>query len=831
MTHNTISDALTIPGGEGTLLANRYRVVRQLGQGGMGSVWLAEDTKLRNRLFAIKMLPSVLVRNKKAYRQLGDEALVAMKLTHPNIVTLRAFEEDNGNPFLVMDYIDGQTLDDYLAEKGKISEDEAIKLLKPIAAALDYAHDERVVHRDIKPANVMIRNDGHPFILDFGIAREIQETMTRVTGKLSSGTLLYMSPEQLRGWSPTAAQDIYSFSAMVYECVAGHPPFYRGAVEDQIKNETPESLPASIAIANSVMAGLEKDPKARPSSCVDVLVSHGRTCPRPWSRHGTIGDDKTIEFEPEPSESIRRNWAWWWIAGSSIVFALLVAGGFLWKVSSSHDIATGPSVPVVPAVAVLPVNVEPAVPSPSEQAHIEEEQDRLKAEAMHLRNEIAAQYCLATNAFNKVAQYRKQPEGFRQHLEKVDLFWESSSSIVLSVNATSEQLANVLVSVSNVVVGIQGEAQWIVENLALRDEILSVRENAYSIRDSFANVEGTHWQTLQSYIAGTNSLTIASERLAKGELVSALESISIATNHLQAAYSDELKFIDGEKKRIAEEKLKVEAQKLADEARTYTNSLEQIALLRRDASNEYAKIEAFKNAGFASEVLTVAANVWGEFKELKDPKTLTESRAVLDRAKDYAASIKRKGEELQQRKDSYISNTLDSARLCRHEKQWRESVLRCDEVLKFDPSNEEALSIRAEVIEKQKQASRADNLRIEDISITASHKQYDENKSRFDYHGKVRMSIGKFALSADKVLIPMDDMGNILFIVARRNVLLTTEDVEARASNHVGIDVKTGKIVLSGDVYAKLKTGQVQRGDQLTLSHKFTKMGGANENK
>ena len=117
MTYDTINDAMTIVGnGEGTLLANRYRVVRQLGQGGMGSVWLAEDTQLDNKPFAIKMLPSILVSNKRAYNQLKAEALVAMKLTHPNIVTLRAFEENNGNPFLVMDYIDGQTLDDYLAE-------------------------------------------------------------------------------------------------------------------------------------------------------------------------------------------------------------------------------------------------------------------------------------------------------------------------------------------------------------------------------------------------------------------------------------------------------------------------------------------------------------------------------------------------------------------------------------------------------------------------------------------------------------------------------------------------------------------------------------------
>ena len=275
MRDHTIGGDETIAGGEGSLLANRYRVVRQLGQGGMGSVWLVEDTKLDNKLFAVKMLPSILVSNKRAYRQLKDEAIVAMQLVHPNIVQIRAFEENDGNPFLVMDYVDGQTLDDYLAEHAGttdgIPEAEVLRILTPIAAALDYAHVEGVVHRDVKPANVMIRKDGHPFILDFGVAREIQETMTRVTGKLSSGTLLYMSPEQLHGASPKPAQDIYSFAAMAYECLKGEPPFIRGQIEYQIDNDMPAPLPDGVGFGTSVMAGLAKKPEARPSSCGDVL--------------------------------------------------------------------------------------------------------------------------------------------------------------------------------------------------------------------------------------------------------------------------------------------------------------------------------------------------------------------------------------------------------------------------------------------------------------------------------------------------------------------------------------------------------------------------------
>ncbi len=283
MTYDTINDAVTRAGGVGALLMGRYRIVRLLGHGGMGSVWLAEDTQLDNKLFAIKMLPSILVSNKRAYAQLKKEALVAMTLSHTNIVTVRAFEENNGNPFLVMDYIDGETLDDHLAEKGKLSEDEALRVLRPIAAALDYAHTKGVIHRDVKPGNVMIAKDGTPFILDFGIAREIQETMTRVTGKLSSGTLLYMSPEQLMGEDPSAAQDVYSFAAMAYECLKGKPPFAHGQIEFQIMNKLPDPLPtegltgkASILVVG-VMAGLAKKPEDRPATCTAVLEGDNLT--------------------------------------------------------------------------------------------------------------------------------------------------------------------------------------------------------------------------------------------------------------------------------------------------------------------------------------------------------------------------------------------------------------------------------------------------------------------------------------------------------------------------------------------------------------------------
>ena len=288
MSLDTLSGQQTMDDNRRIVLAGRYRVVRRLGEGGMGSVWLAEDMKLDGRKVAIKMLPAVLAGKKGAYRQVKAEAMVVMKLSHPNIATVRAFEEDeDGNPFLVMDYIEGEPLDDILAERGPLSAEETLRILGPVAAALDYAHSKGVVHRDVKPGNVMVRKDGTPYVLDFGIAREIQETMTRVTGKLSSGTLLYMSPEQLDGDAPKTAQDVYSFAAMAYECLTGHPPFCRGGIEDQIKNKMPEELPSSVdeRLRKGVMAGLAKQAEGRPRSCVGVLgcdvrrpavAAHGR---------------------------------------------------------------------------------------------------------------------------------------------------------------------------------------------------------------------------------------------------------------------------------------------------------------------------------------------------------------------------------------------------------------------------------------------------------------------------------------------------------------------------------------------------------------------------
>jgi serine/threonine protein kinase len=285
MTNNydTIDDMHTVDGGgqEGKLLANRYKVLQKLGEGGMGMVYLAEDTELGNVKVALKFIPPMLAGNARAIKNLHREAQAAMRLSHPNIVRTHDLHTDGHQKFLVMEYIEGLTLEEALAEKDndKLSLEELFPIAEKMPAGLDYAHSEGILHRDLKPSNIMIARDGRVKLLDFGIAREIKDSYTRVTGKETSGTLPYMSPQQLMGESPTRAMDIYSFGAILYECLSGHPPFHRGDIARQIETKQAETLSHVTGSVNSVLqASLSKDPKQRPpnaNACVCGLGGEG----------------------------------------------------------------------------------------------------------------------------------------------------------------------------------------------------------------------------------------------------------------------------------------------------------------------------------------------------------------------------------------------------------------------------------------------------------------------------------------------------------------------------------------------------------------------------
>jgi serine/threonine protein kinase/Tfp pilus assembly protein PilF len=220
---------------------SNYRILSTLGRGGMGVVYKAEDLRL-GRMVAVKFLPESLAHDRMAVERFQREARAVSALNHPNICTLYDIDDDNGNPFLVMEYLEGRTLRDRIAE-GLLPADEALELAIQMADALDAAHSRSVVHRDIKPANIFINTRGQIKIMDFGLAKVTAEIKglegaerpsamptAALADLLTSpgstlGTVAYMSPEQARGEELDARSDLFSLGVVLYEMATGRSPF------------------------------------------------------------------------------------------------------------------------------------------------------------------------------------------------------------------------------------------------------------------------------------------------------------------------------------------------------------------------------------------------------------------------------------------------------------------------------------------------------------------------------------------------------------------------------------------------------------------------------
>jgi len=218
-----------------------YQVVSLLGVGGMGQVYLAEDAKLRRKV-ALKLLPASYTRDESRLRRFQQEARAASALNHPNILTIHELGEVNGEQFIATEFVEGETLRERL-NRAPLNLAETLDVAVQIAGALAAAHKAGIVHRDIKPENIMLRHDGYVKVLDFGLAKltEQQEpaTQTRATENvdissgLVMGTVKYMSPEQAGGRQVDPRSDIFSFGVVLYEMIAGRPPF-EGKTSDEL---------------------------------------------------------------------------------------------------------------------------------------------------------------------------------------------------------------------------------------------------------------------------------------------------------------------------------------------------------------------------------------------------------------------------------------------------------------------------------------------------------------------------------------------------------------------------------------------------------------------
>lgn len=262
---------------EAVVLAGRYRIGRRLGTGGMGEVYeatcLATETKV-----AVKRMRPDVARHEATRRRFLREAKTSAALEHPNIVrVIDVGEDDDGLPFLVMEYIHGRTLAERMADDGPLSWSRAREVFVPVARALAYAHEAGIVHRDLKPSNIMLRaEDGSPVVIDFGLAR--REVLDSATMSLSrTGEILgsppYMSPEQFRGSDVDARTDQYAFGCILYEALTGRRPFEGSDVAELMYGHlfltppTPEGIDAppkvAAALSSIVQRCLRKHPDDR----------------------------------------------------------------------------------------------------------------------------------------------------------------------------------------------------------------------------------------------------------------------------------------------------------------------------------------------------------------------------------------------------------------------------------------------------------------------------------------------------------------------------------------------------------------------------------------
>lgn len=262
----------------------RFTLRRELGRGGMGVVWLAFDRHLDEEV-ALKFLPPELTPDREAIDSLRREVSKSRKLSHPNIVRIHDLILMDGEPpFLSMEYIEGSNLASLRsAQPDRLFGWDAIKpVLEQLCAALDYAHQEKVAHRDLKPGNMMLDGNGRLKLADFGLAATLTESISKMTRDLGvSGTMAYMSPQQLDGRIPNAADDIYALGATMYELLTSKPPFFSGDLPHQIRNLVPQPMEdrlQELELANDIpadvaaltMACLAKERESRPASAREV---------------------------------------------------------------------------------------------------------------------------------------------------------------------------------------------------------------------------------------------------------------------------------------------------------------------------------------------------------------------------------------------------------------------------------------------------------------------------------------------------------------------------------------------------------------------------------
>jgi len=325
-----------------SIFAGRYKIIEELGRGGMGVVYKAEDTKLKRRV-ALKFLPAELTHIPDVKDRFMREAQAAAALDHPNICTVYEFDEAEGKSFISMAYIEGQNLRKR-TESGPLELDEALKIATQVAGGLEEAHKRGIIHRDIKSANIMVTEKGQAKIMDFGLARTTGGSLLTKEGT-TMGTIAYMSPEQARGEEVDHRTDIWSLGVVLYEMFSGQLPFkgkHDQSVVYSILNEKPKPVTdlcseIPMPIAQVVSKALEKNPDERYQQ-VEELLDDLKSISA-----GIVPEE--IKARLRKAKRLRRKKAFLYAGAAGLVIIAAVIGLSLF---------TGPA-EAIDSIAVLPL--------------------------------------------------------------------------------------------------------------------------------------------------------------------------------------------------------------------------------------------------------------------------------------------------------------------------------------------------------------------------------------------------------------------------------------------------------------------------------------------
>lgn len=260
----------------GNLIAE-YEIIEKIGQGGMGEVYKAVHTRL-DQTVAVKVLSSEYSPDPSMRKRFVNEAKIQAKFSHPNMVNIFNLIEQDNNIFIVMEYVNGQTLEKYIEAKGTLSQKESVEISHQVLNALQFMHSKGVVHRDIKPSNIMFTDTGVVKVTDFGIAKVMNEN-TKHTSTGMMGSVVYISPEQILGEKTSDSTDIYSFGITLYKMVTGMTPFrgnseyivMQGHLKDKPIAPIKYNENITKSLNNLILKSISKEPEKRYASVQEMI--------------------------------------------------------------------------------------------------------------------------------------------------------------------------------------------------------------------------------------------------------------------------------------------------------------------------------------------------------------------------------------------------------------------------------------------------------------------------------------------------------------------------------------------------------------------------------